>query len=85
MLALTVWKVKSHPAGLDDVSNRTAGIGSSSPRSTVFTNSHDMFRSVGLGPAGARFGRNAYKSFTESGLAAVRERDEIYLRIRYTF
>jgi hypothetical protein len=39
----------------------------------------------GLGPVSARFGRNAYKSFSESGLAAVRERDEIYLRIRYTF
>jgi hypothetical protein len=39
----------------------------------------------GLAPVGARFGRNAYKSFTESGLAAVRERDEIFLRIRYSF
>jgi hypothetical protein len=32
-----------------------------------------------------RFGRNAYKSFIEPGLAVVRERDELFLRIRYTF
>jgi hypothetical protein len=39
----------------------------------------------GLAPVGQRFGRNAYKTFTEPGLAAVRERDEIFLRIRYSF
>ena len=39
----------------------------------------------GLGPVGERFGRNAYKSFVEPGLALVRERDEIFLRVRYTF
>jgi hypothetical protein len=39
----------------------------------------------GIAPVGQRFGRNAYKTFVEPGLAAVRERDEIYLRIRYTF
>jgi len=39
----------------------------------------------GLAPGGQRFGRNAYSSFIEPGLAAVRERDELYLRIRYTF
>jgi hypothetical protein len=38
-----------------------------------------------LAPVSERFGRNAYKTFTEPGLAAVRERDELYLRIRYTF
>jgi hypothetical protein len=30
-------------------------------------------------------GRGAYKSFVENGLSAVRERDEIFMRIRYTF
>jgi hypothetical protein len=39
----------------------------------------------GLAPVTERFGRNAYKSFVEPGLAVVRERDEIFLRIRYTF
>jgi hypothetical protein len=39
----------------------------------------------GLAPVGERFGRNAYKSFVEPGLALVRERDEIFLRIRYSF
>jgi hypothetical protein len=39
----------------------------------------------GLAPASERFGRNAYKTFIEPGLAAVRERDELYVRIRYTF
>jgi hypothetical protein len=39
----------------------------------------------GLAPGGQRFGRNAYKTFIEPGLAVVRERDEIFLRIRYTF
>jgi hypothetical protein len=39
----------------------------------------------GLAPVGERFGRNAYDTFTEPGLAVVRERDELYLRIRYSF
>ena len=39
----------------------------------------------GLAPVQERFGRNAYKSFVEPGLAVVRERDEIFLRVRYTF
>jgi hypothetical protein len=34
---------------------------------------------------GDRFGRNAYKTSVENGLAVIRERDEIFLRIRYTF
>jgi hypothetical protein len=34
---------------------------------------------------GTRFGRNAYKSSVENGLAVIRERDEIFLRLRYTF
>jgi hypothetical protein len=39
----------------------------------------------GLAPVQERFGRNAYKSFVEPGLSLVRERDEVFLRIRYTF
>jgi len=39
----------------------------------------------GLAPVQERFGRNAYKTFVEPGLAVVRERDEIFLRIRYTY
>jgi hypothetical protein len=31
------------------------------------------------------FGRHANSSFTEPGLSVIRERDEIYLRLRYTF
>jgi hypothetical protein len=40
---------------------------------------------AGLAPASERFGRNAYNSFFEPGLSLVRERDEIFLRLRYTF
>jgi hypothetical protein len=32
-----------------------------------------------------RAGRNAYNDFVENGISAVRDRDEIFLRIRYTF
>ncbi len=32
-----------------------------------------------------RAGRGDYRSFVENGLAAIRERDELWLRIRYTF
>ena len=39
----------------------------------------------GLAPEGERFGRNANKTFVENGLSVVRERDEIFLRVRYTF
>jgi hypothetical protein len=38
-----------------------------------------------ISPAVQRFGRNAYKSSVENGLAVIRERDEIFLRIKYTF
>jgi hypothetical protein len=34
---------------------------------------------------GNRFGRNAYKSAVQNGLAVIRERDEIFLRVKYTF
>jgi hypothetical protein len=33
----------------------------------------------------SRVGRGAYSSFTEEGLSAIRERDELWLRFRYTF
>ncbi len=32
-----------------------------------------------------RVGRHAYKDFVENGLAAVRDRDEFFVRLRYTF
>ena len=32
-----------------------------------------------------RVGRGAYQAFVENGLAPIRERDELYLRIRYAF
>jgi hypothetical protein len=32
-----------------------------------------------------RFGRNAYRQSVENGLAVIRERDEIFLRVKYTF
>jgi len=38
-----------------------------------------------LSPAANRQGPDAYLDPVENGLSAVRERDEIYLRIRYTF
>jgi hypothetical protein len=38
-----------------------------------------------LAPEGERFGRNANDAFVENGLSVVRERDEIFLRVRYTF
>jgi hypothetical protein len=32
-----------------------------------------------------RTGRHAYKDFAENGLSAVRDRDEVFLKVRYTF
>ncbi len=32
-----------------------------------------------------RVGRGSYKSFVENGLSVVRERDEVFMRVRYTF
>ena len=32
-----------------------------------------------------RVGKGAYKSHVDRGLSLIRERDEIFLRIRYTF
>jgi hypothetical protein len=32
-----------------------------------------------------RAGRHAYTDFVENGLSAVRDRDEVFLRVRYTF
>jgi hypothetical protein len=34
---------------------------------------------------GNRVGRGAYDSFVENGLSAIRERDEFYMTLRYTF
>jgi hypothetical protein len=45
---------------------------------------HDMAISE-ITPAGSRFGRNAYRTSVENGLAVIRERDEAFLRIKYTF
>jgi hypothetical protein len=38
-----------------------------------------------LGVVGTEVGHMAYRDAVENGLAVVRERDEAYLRIRYTF
>jgi hypothetical protein len=38
-----------------------------------------------ISTASERFGRNAYKSSVQNGLAVIRERDEIFLRVKYTF
>ena len=38
-----------------------------------------------VAPSGDRFGRNAYRSSVENGLAVIRERDEAFLRVKYTF
>jgi hypothetical protein len=40
---------------------------------------------TGLAPTSERFGRNAFDSFFEGGLSLVRERDEMFVRLRYTF
>ncbi len=39
--------------------------------------------STGVG--GNRVGRGAYQTFVENGLSPIRERDELYLTLRYTF
>jgi hypothetical protein len=39
----------------------------------------------GLGTLGGESGRLAYQESVENGLSVVRERDEFYLRLRYTF
>ena len=38
-----------------------------------------------LSIVGQNFGRYAYTTTVENGLAIIRERDEIFLRLRYTF
>jgi len=40
---------------------------------------------AGLSPATERFGRHAYRTSVENGLSLIRERDELFLRIRYAF
>jgi hypothetical protein len=39
----------------------------------------------GLATVGGETGRFAYQEAVENGLSVVRERDEVYLRLRYTF
>ncbi|MEB2345437.1 MAG: hypothetical protein OZ948_11915 [Deltaproteobacteria bacterium] len=39
----------------------------------------------GLGTVGGESGKLAYQESVENGLAVVRERDEFYMRLRYTF
>ena len=38
-----------------------------------------------VGPNGNRQQGNAYKNFAENGLSAIRDRDELFVRLRYTF
>jgi hypothetical protein len=38
-----------------------------------------------IGDVGNRVGRHAYDDAVENALAVVRERDEIFMRLRYTF
>jgi hypothetical protein len=40
---------------------------------------------VPLGPLAGGAGKGAYRSYYEDGLALVRDRDELYLRLRATF
>src|SRR5690606_32721374 len=40
---------------------------------------------AGIATVGDEAGVHAYEEAVENGLAVVRERDEIYLRLRYTF
>ena len=39
----------------------------------------------GIGPAGNRLGDNAYQNSTPAGLGIVRDRDEVFFKLRYTF
>ena len=39
----------------------------------------------GIGPPGNRLGDNAYKNSTPAGLGIVRDRDEVFFKLRYTF
>jgi hypothetical protein len=52
----------------------------------VFTG-REQFRRMSLEPTNlsSRAGQHAYTEVVENGLSAVRDRDEVFLRIRYTF
>jgi hypothetical protein len=52
----------------------------------VFTGNEEA-RDMAISPLslGNRAGRHAYRDFVENGISAVRDRDEVFLRIRYTF
>jgi len=39
----------------------------------------------GIGPPGNRLGPNAFQNSVEPGLSLIRDRDEVWLRLRYTF
>ncbi len=39
----------------------------------------------GIAPAGQRSGPNAYRDSVENGLSLVRDRDEVFMSLRYTF
>ena len=41
--------------------------------------------SNGIGPAAQQQGDWAYQGGAQNGISIVRDRDEVYLRIRYTF
>jgi hypothetical protein len=38
-----------------------------------------------LGTIGSQVGEHSYSTAVENGLSVVRERDEVFLRLRYTF
>jgi hypothetical protein len=88
LLALTfVYDVQSNSgAGLPSATYRFSENFSASFGMNFFYGRYQHRTPFLMPPAiGNRVGRHAYQDFVEPGLAVVRDRDEFYFRLRYTF
>jgi hypothetical protein len=83
-----VWDVKSQSgAVLPEITYLFTANFSATLGLAVF-NGREELRDMSVNPLGgsdAFVGQNAYKVAVENGLAAVRDRDEVFFRLRYTF
>jgi len=85
--ATVVWDLQSHSgAFLPQVSYRFTENFSATFGAAVFTGGFKQTEGGVSDFVNSRLtGRHASKTFVQNGLSAIRERDELFLRVRYTF
>ena len=83
-----VWDFRSRSGGaLPQINYRFSENFSITVGASIFTGEQDLVTMPvnEIGPASTRSGPNAYMNGSDPGLALVRDRDEVFMSLRYTF